>query len=83
MELANYGKNNNNNTNTNDQLTHAPNNFKYKLSFDEDLRIVTLLLFIILLLNLIKEVVFLFYDGLSYLTKTQKRQENREQFSGQ
>ncbi len=68
MELANYGKVNNN---TNDQLTHTPNHFKYKLSFDEDLRIVTLLLFIILLLNLIKEVVFLFYDGLSYLTKTQ------------
>ena len=70
LELASYGKNGNAN-NTNQSLTNMTNTFKYKLSFDGDLRMVSMLLFIILMLNLIKEIAFLFYDGLSYLTKTQ------------
>jgi transient receptor potential cation channel subfamily A protein 1 len=70
LELASYGKNGNAN-NTNQTFTNMTNSFKYKLSFGGDLRVVSMLLFIILMLNLIKEIAFLFYDGLSYLTKTQ------------
>ena len=46
--------------------------FKYKVSFSNpSFSIVSMLLFSILILNIVKEVAFVCYDGLSYLTKTQ------------